>query len=57
MTEEEQGGTALEPEAIASAADPAPEAAVATQVADEPATVQDAAEAPADPEPTVAEHG
>jgi len=38
LSEQEQSGTALEPEAIASETDPAPEASVATQVADEPAT-------------------
>jgi small subunit ribosomal protein S1 len=37
LSEEEQSGTALEPEANAGA-DQAPEASVATQVADEPAT-------------------
>ena len=43
MTEEEQGGTAPQPEATASAADEAPEqTAAAVAVADEPATIEDA---------------
>ncbi len=56
MTDQEEGGTAPEPEAIASDLDPAPEASVATQVADEPATIADAQAAPAEPEapPSVA---
>ncbi len=55
LTDQEQGGTALEPEAIASDTDPAPESSVATQVADEPTTIEDAATAVIDPEPVVAE--
>ncbi|HWO47312.1 MAG TPA: S1 RNA-binding domain-containing protein, partial [Solirubrobacterales bacterium] len=43
MTEEEQGGTAPQPEATASAPDEAPEqTAAAVAVADEPATTEDA---------------
>ena len=42
MTEEEQGGTAPQPEATASAPDEAPEqTAAAVAVADEPATTED----------------
>ena len=43
MTEQEQGGTAPQPEATASAPDEAPEqTAAAVAVADEPATIEDA---------------
>ncbi|HEU5205484.1 MAG TPA: S1 RNA-binding domain-containing protein, partial [Candidatus Limnocylindrales bacterium] len=46
MTEEEQGGTAPQPEATASASDEAPEqTAAAVAVADEPATTDDATQA------------
>ena len=52
LSEQEHGGTALEPEAIASETDPAPEASVATQVADEPATTDDSATEASAPETT-----
>ncbi len=52
MTEDQTGGTTPQPEAIASDATAANDHAVATQVADEPATVTDAPEAPADQAPT-----
>jgi len=55
LIEEEQGGTALEPEAIASDADPAPGTSVATQVADEPATAEAAMTAAEATEPAAAE--
>jgi small subunit ribosomal protein S1 len=42
LTEEQQGGTAPEPEAVASVETPAPEETVATEVADEPATTETA---------------
>ncbi len=52
MTEEQQGGTAPEPEAVASVESPAPEETVATAVADEPAMTETTAEptAPTDDE-------
>ena len=59
LTEEQQGGTVPETEAVASAETPAPEETVATEVADEPATTETTpepvatAEAPA-PEEAVA---
>ncbi len=40
MTEEQQGGTAPEPEAVASVETPVPEETVATAVADEPAITE-----------------
>lgn len=40
MTEQQQGGTAPEPEAVASVETPAPEETVAIAVADEPATIE-----------------
>ena len=49
LTEEEQGGTAPQPEATASATDEAPEqTAAAVAVADEPATTEDANPAASD---------
>ncbi len=44
MTEEQQGGTAPEPEAVASVETPAPEETVTTAVVDEPATTETAPE-------------
>jgi len=44
LTEEQQGGTAPEPEAVASVQTPAPEETVATAVADEPAVTETTAE-------------
>ncbi len=52
MSEQEHGGTALEPEAIATESTPAPEASVATQVADEPATTDDSVTESTAPETT-----
>ena len=52
MTEEQQGGTAPEPEAVASVETPVPEETVATAVADEPAITETTVEptAPTDDE-------
>ena len=53
MTEEEQGGTAPQPEAIASAADEAPEqTAAAVAVADEPAETEETPSASAETDAT-----
>jgi small subunit ribosomal protein S1 len=48
LTEDQTGGTTPQPEAIASDTPAANDHAVATQVADEPATIADAPEAPVD---------
>ena len=52
MTEEQQGGTAPEMEAVASVETPAPEETAAIAVADEPATTEPtpAPEAPTEDE-------
>ncbi|MFL5642204.1 MAG: 30S ribosomal protein S1, partial [Chloroflexota bacterium] len=56
MTEEQQSGTAPEPEAIAAGADQAPDdATAAVAVADEPATTTDDTQPTADAEPTTDE--
>ncbi len=50
MTEEQQGGPAPEPEAVASVENPVPAETVATAVVDEPATTETAPETAPEPE-------